>query len=97
MAAVKGSTLQKNVEAHLRQYFAAHCNAKNGDMLPPPGLYDRILPLVEKPLIEMTLRTTGGNQVKAAFVLGINRNTLRKKIAELGIDVDGMNDNGIKE
>ncbi len=80
----QSGTLEKNVEAHLRQYFAAHI----GDELPPPGLYDRILPLVEKPLIEMTLRATGGNQVKAAFVLGINRNTLRKKIADLGVDVD---------
>ncbi|NCY23543.1 MAG: nitrogen regulation protein NR(I) [Alphaproteobacteria bacterium] len=77
-------TLEKSVEAHLRQYFAAH----TADELPPPGLYDRILPLVEKPLIEMTLRATGGNQLKAAFVLGINRNTLRKKIQELAIDVD---------
>jgi len=82
--AAQAITLEKNVEAHLRQYFAAH----TGDDLPPPGLYDRILPLVEKPLIEMTLRSTAGNQVKAAFILGINRNTLRKKIAELGIDVD---------
>jgi two-component system, NtrC family, nitrogen regulation response regulator GlnG len=76
-------TLEKSVEGHLRQYFAAH----SGDDLPPPGLYDRILPLVEKPLIEMCLRATGGNQIKAAFVLGINRNTLRKKINELAIDV----------
>ena len=79
-------TLEKNVESHLRQYFAAH----SGDNLPSPGLYDRILPLVEKPLLEMTLRATGGNQIKAAFVLGINRNTLRKKIAELGIDVGAI-------
>jgi two-component system nitrogen regulation response regulator GlnG len=76
-------TLEKNVEAHLRHYFDGH----GGDDLPPPGLYDRILPLVEKPLIEMTLRATGGNQLKAAYVLGINRNTLRKKIAELAISV----------
>jgi two-component system, NtrC family, nitrogen regulation response regulator GlnG len=80
------ATLEKTVAAHLRQYFAAH----SGDDLPPPGLYDRILPLIEKPLIEMTMRSTGGNQVKAAFVLGINRNTLRKKISELGIDVDTL-------
>ncbi len=76
-----GSTLEQNVRAHLQQYFDSHA----GDQLPPPGLYERILPLVEKPLIEMTLRATAGNQVKAAFVLGINRNTLRKKIAELHI------------
>lgn len=76
------SPLQKNVETHLKRYFAAH-----GDALPPPGLYDRVLPLIEKPLIETTLRATGGNQVKTAHILGINRNTLRKKIAELGIRI----------
>jgi len=85
-APVPAATLEKNVEGHLKHYFAAHTS----DHLPPPGLYDRILPLVEKPLIEMTLRATQGNQVKAAHVLGINRNTLRKKIADLGIDVEGM-------
>jgi two-component system nitrogen regulation response regulator GlnG len=76
-------TLQKNVEEHLRNYFAAH----TGGALPPSGLYYRILPLIEKPLIEMTLRATEGNQLKAAYVLGINRNTLRKKISELGIEI----------
>ena len=80
-----GRTLEKNVEEHLKNYFAAHCEENFGDGLPPSGLYYRILPLVEKPLIEMTLAATGGNQLKAASVLGINRNTLRKKIAELGI------------
>lgn len=85
--ATQSVTLEKSVESHLRQYFSAHNSANNENALPPPGLYDRILPLVEKPLIEMTLRATGGNQIKAAFVLGINRNTLRKKIAELAIDV----------
>jgi two-component system nitrogen regulation response regulator GlnG len=87
---MKPGTLEKDVEAHLRQYFAAH----SGDHPPPPGLYGRILPLVEKPLIEMTLRATGGNQLKAAYVLGINRNTLRKKISELGINVERLMDNG---
>lgn len=76
------ATLQKDVEAHLRHYFAAH-----SDTQPPPGLYGRILALVEKPLIEMTLRATDGNQIKAASILGINRNTLRKKVKELGIDL----------
>lgn len=75
------ATLEKSVEAHLRQYFEAH--SKEG--LPPPGLYGRVLPLIEKPLIEMTLRATAGNQLKAAHVLGLNRNTLRKKIKELHI------------
>ncbi len=93
----QAATLEKNVEAHLRQYFNAHTGAQNENALPPPGLYDRILPLVEKPLVEMTLAATGGNQLKAAFVLGINRNTLRKKISDLGIDVDQVvMDGGLK-
>lgn len=89
--AANGQTLQKNVEEHLRSYFAAHSGSGEefGNTLPPSGLYDRILPLVEKPLLEMTLRATCGNQIKAAFVLGINRNTLRKKISELGIEIVG--------
>ncbi|MDE3059769.1 MAG: nitrogen regulation protein NR(I) [Pseudomonadota bacterium] len=86
-------TLEKNVEAHLKQYFASH----SGDDLPPPGLYDRILPLVEKPLIEMTLRATNGNQVKAAYVLGINRNTLRKRIGELKVDVGMWRDGDVEK
>ena len=73
-------TLAQNVQAHLQHYFAAHSNE-----LPPPGLYERVLRLVEKPLIETTLAATGGNQLKTAHILGINRNTLRKKIAELAI------------
>ncbi|MBL8537466.1 MAG: sigma 54-interacting transcriptional regulator [Hyphomonadaceae bacterium] len=53
--------------------------------LPQPGLYDRLLAEVERPLIVATLRATQGNQIRAAAVLGINRNTLRKKIQVLGI------------
>jgi two-component system nitrogen regulation response regulator GlnG len=49
-------------------------------------LYGLILALVEKPLLRAVLRETGGNQVRAAQILGINRNTLRKKITEHGID-----------
>ena len=56
-------------------------------MPPPPGLYDRVLKEVELPLIALTLMVTRGNQVKAAEVLGINRNTLRKKIRDLDIPV----------
>jgi two-component system nitrogen regulation response regulator GlnG len=69
-------------ERHLRDYFAAH---KGG--LPPAGLYDRVLREIERPLIQLTLGATRGNQVKAAQLLGLNRNTLRKKIRELDIDV----------
>lgn len=53
--------------------------------LPAPGLYDRVLAEIEHPLIQETLRATGGNQIRAAAVLGINRNTLRKKMRSLGI------------
>jgi len=82
--ATNNNTIEQDVRAHLKLYFGAH----GANDLPPPGLYDRILPLLERPLIEMTLTATGGNQVKAAYILGINRNTLRKKINELQIDVD---------
>ncbi len=70
------------VGRHLQRYFDLH-----GDMLPPPGLYGRILREVELPLIEIALVATAGNQAKCADLLGINRNTLRKKITELGIQV----------
>ncbi len=70
------------VRHYVAMYFKSH-----GDSLPSSGLYDRLLPLFEKPLLEITLEATGGNQFKAAHVLGINRNTLRKRIRELGIDV----------
>ena len=67
---------------HLQRYFDLH-----GDMLPPPGLYMRLLREVETPLIEIALAATGGNQAKCADLLGINRNTLRKKITDLDIEV----------
>jgi two-component system nitrogen regulation response regulator GlnG len=50
-------------------------------------LHDMVLQQVERPLIRFVLEKCRGNQVKAADVLGINRNTLRKKIQELGIDL----------
>ncbi len=74
--------LGQSVERHLRRYFDQH-----GAMLPPPGLYARILREVEAPLIEIALGATSGNQAKCAELLGINRNTLRKKITDLGIEV----------
>jgi two-component system, NtrC family, nitrogen regulation response regulator GlnG len=70
------------VERHLKDYFAAH-----KDALPAAGLYDRVLREVERPLISLTLGATRGNQIKAAHLLGLNRNTLRKKIRELDIQV----------
>jgi two-component system nitrogen regulation response regulator GlnG len=52
------------------------------------GLYHNAIETTEKPLIEKTLEETSGNQLKAAKVLGINRNTLRSKIRKLGIEVN---------
>ncbi len=74
--------LAQSVERHLREYFEVH-----GDELPNPGLYERVLREVERPLIRLTLDATRGNQIKAAHVLGLNRNTLRKKIKLLDIPV----------
>ncbi|MAY85786.1 sigma-54-dependent transcriptional regulator [Arenibacterium halophilum] len=74
--------LAASVTRHLRRYFDLH-----GNVLPPPGLYTRILREVEAPLIEIALDATGGNQAKCADLLGINRNTLRKKISDLDIQV----------
>jgi two-component system nitrogen regulation response regulator GlnG len=77
-----GEGLSSAVERHINDYFAAH----KGD-LPAAGLYDRILREIERPLIVATLGATRGNQIKAAHLLGLNRNTLRKKIRELDIPV----------
>ena len=74
------------VEDLVEQTLAGQFSGPGGE-LPAPGLYDRTLESLERPLIRMTLRATRGNQIKAAEVLGINRNTLRKKIEMLGIDV----------
>ena len=77
-----GRTLGAAVEVHLKRYFNMH-----GESLPPAGLYDRVLREIELPLIALTLSATRGNQLKAADLLGINRNTLRKRIRELDIPV----------
>ncbi len=74
--------LSGSVAKHLRRYFDLH-----GGELPAPGLYNRILREVEGPLIEIALDATAGNQAKCADLLGINRNTLRKKITDLDIRV----------
>ena len=75
-------TLSGSVERYLTQYFVAQ-----GDRLPPPGIYDRILAEVERPLLSICLAATRGNQIRAAQLLGLNRNTLRKKIRDLGLEV----------
>lgn len=78
----RGQRLAEAIEVHLRRYFELH-----GDSLPPSGLYDRILREMELPLIRISLAATRGNQLRTAELLGINRNTLRKKICDLDIEV----------
>lgn len=78
----EANTLSDSVARHVRRYFELH-----GDDLPPPGVYQRILREIETPLIDIALEYTGGNQAKCADLLGINRNTLRKKTNELDIRV----------
>lgn len=78
----EGEKLSASVARHLKRYFDLH-----GGALPPAGVYQRILREVEGPLIEIALDATAGNQAKCADLLGINRNTLRKKITDLDIRV----------
>src|SRR5215203_3815253 len=74
--------LSSAVERHLAAYFASF-----GGAFPPPGLYHRLLREIEHPLLTVTLAATRGNQIRAADLLGVNRNTLRKKIRDLDIQV----------
>jgi len=78
----ENESLGTAAERHLARYFKAH-----GDQPPPNGLYDRILQEIERPLIQLSLAATRGNQVRTADLLGLNRNTLRKKIRNLDIQV----------
>jgi len=72
--------LGEAIEQHLARHFASY-----GSALPPDGLYDRVLADIERPLLRLTLAAVRGNQLKAARLLGINRNTLRKKLTDLGV------------
>lgn len=74
--------LSVSIERHLVRYFKDF-----GEDLPPPGLYHRMLKELEIPLFSVALAATRGNQIKAAELLGLNRNTLRKKIRDLDIQV----------
>jgi two-component system, NtrC family, nitrogen regulation response regulator GlnG len=75
-------SITQAVEHNMQRYFGQF-----GEELPPSGVYDRVLPEFEKPLLLACLTATRGNQIRAAELLGLNRNTLRKKIRELGISV----------
>jgi two-component system, NtrC family, nitrogen regulation response regulator GlnG len=78
----ESESLSSAVERHLSDYFSGY-----RDTLPPPGLYHRILREIEGPLIGAALAATRGNQIRAAELLGVNRNTLRKKVRDLDLQV----------
>lgn len=72
--------LSKSVKSSLDQYFT------DLEGQPPHAIYDMVLACIEQPLLEYILEHTEGNQSKAAEILGINRNTLRKKLQQYNID-----------
>jgi two-component system nitrogen regulation response regulator GlnG len=84
LAAVAGAPVDVStaVEGHVAQLLREH-----EPHLPPSGLYQRVLDKVEAPLIAMALNACGGNQIRAADLLGLNRNTLRKKIRTHNIEI----------
>ncbi|MEM8685940.1 MAG: nitrogen regulation protein NR(I) [Pseudomonadota bacterium] len=71
------SSLGEFTESYLADYFSQY-----GGEIPPTGLYDRVIKEVEEPLINAALSAVNGNQLRASELLGINRNTLRKKMKE---------------
>jgi len=79
---LSGASLPEFVENYLSRYFASF-----GTGLPPAGLYERILAEVEPPLLRAVLTATSGNQLRAAELLGINRNTLRVKLRDRQVKV----------
>ena len=70
------NAVQHSVQRYFRQL--------NGEQV--TGIYDMVLQETERPLLEVTMQEVGGNQTRAAKMLGINRNTLRKKLARYGLD-----------
>lgn len=77
-------TLATIIADQLNDFFAAHETGIN----PGTGLHTRIIQEVERPLIRATLAFTKGNKLQAAHILGINRNTLHKKMVDLGLTTD---------
>ncbi len=80
-ASFAGESLALSIEQYLGQYFGGF-----GGALPPDGLFHRFSETVERPLLRATMLAVKGNQIRAAKLLGINRNTLRKKLTDLGLD-----------
>jgi len=72
--------LPDNIDTLLDQYF----NDLDGDK--PTAIYEMVINTVEKPLLLYIMNKTEGNQSKAAKILGLNRNTLRKKLKQYNLD-----------
>jgi Fis family transcriptional regulator len=79
-SAERESDLSLTVRKMMKQYF------KDLDGEKPSGIYNMVVTCVEKPLLEVVMYHAQGNQTRAAELLGINRNTLRKKLLEHGLD-----------
>ena len=79
-AADRENELSLTVRKMMKQYF----NDLDGEK--PSGIYNMVVNCVEKPLLEVVMYHAQGNQTRAAELLGINRNTLRKKLLEHGIE-----------
>jgi Fis family transcriptional regulator len=79
-AVERENELSATVRKLMRQYF------KDLDGERPAGIYNMVIDCVEKPLLEVVLTHAQGNQTRAADILGINRNTLRKKMQEHGLE-----------
>ncbi len=73
------SSIEESVRRNMQDYF------KNLDGTPPAGVYEMLIRAVEKPLLEVVMAQAGHNQSKAADWLGLNRNTLRKKLGDHGM------------
>ena len=80
MMKIENCKLSQSINESLEDYFT-HLDGQ-----PPHAIYDMVLGCVEKPMIEFILNKVGGNQSKAAEILGLNRNTLRKKMAQYKLD-----------
>ena len=73
------SSIEESVRRNMQDYF------RHLEGTPPAGIYDMLIRAVEKPLLEVVMAQAGHNQSRAADWLGLNRNTLRKKLAEHGL------------
>jgi two-component system nitrogen regulation response regulator GlnG len=80
---IEKETIKSLLKKHIREFYRVCTNIEDNS-----AIYHSTIIIAEEALIEETLRYTNGVQAKAAKILGINRNTLRKKIEELGIDKD---------